>query len=320
MRVRDQSIDVAKGILTIFVVYGHVFSESYGKSFVYAFHIPAFFIISGMLICVTEEWKRSWLQIIQRNIQTIVVPYIFFEIVGGITYYIRFGYGQNPVGLLYNSLVMRCNNGPDWFLYILFISRLILVFAVKLHKQILKREGYFVAYFIVSMAATIAAVIFSRSSWLIAIVRKAVIAHGFLTVGFTAQKLLRERHVFLGLCSLVAVAFLSALNPLPDMSRLLFGNPALYFVSSILGSYAVLQVSKCISSKMLSYLGCGSIIVMGTHNPFLYFAKHVFKVNEFSFLLGSVMVLVIILLEFPVIYIIQNYLPWVIGKKKANKR
>lgn len=38
-------IDIFKGILIIFMVIGH--STTWGSSYIYAFHMPAFFFISG---------------------------------------------------------------------------------------------------------------------------------------------------------------------------------------------------------------------------------------------------------------------------------
>lgn len=44
---RFQNIDIAKGIAICLMVYGH--TNSYGMSFIYLFHMPLFFILSGFL-------------------------------------------------------------------------------------------------------------------------------------------------------------------------------------------------------------------------------------------------------------------------------
>ena len=44
---RAVHIDIAKGIAICLMVYGHV--NSYGSSYIYLFHMPLFFILSGYL-------------------------------------------------------------------------------------------------------------------------------------------------------------------------------------------------------------------------------------------------------------------------------
>ena len=44
---RETHIDIAKGIAICLMVYGHV--ETIGMGFIYLFHMPLFFILSGYL-------------------------------------------------------------------------------------------------------------------------------------------------------------------------------------------------------------------------------------------------------------------------------
>ena len=51
---RMNHIDIAKGILMIFVIIGHIINLNIYltyviKSFIYSFHMPAFFVITGIL-------------------------------------------------------------------------------------------------------------------------------------------------------------------------------------------------------------------------------------------------------------------------------
>lgn len=53
MKKRIEFYDIAKGILMSMVVLGHIITMNYSgsallKSFIYTFHVPAFFIITGI--------------------------------------------------------------------------------------------------------------------------------------------------------------------------------------------------------------------------------------------------------------------------------
>lgn len=55
---RIEALDVAKGIGIILVIIGHL-SSSYLHDWIYSFHMPLFFIISG--ICFKTEKYPSFL-------------------------------------------------------------------------------------------------------------------------------------------------------------------------------------------------------------------------------------------------------------------
>ncbi|MBF1069294.1 MAG: acyltransferase family protein, partial [Prevotellaceae bacterium] len=55
---RIEALDIAKGIGIILVIIGHM-SSSYLRDWIYSFHMPLFFIISG--ICFKTEKYPSFL-------------------------------------------------------------------------------------------------------------------------------------------------------------------------------------------------------------------------------------------------------------------
>lgn len=72
---RIACLDYARVFAALLVIYGHVLP--YGSSirtFIYAFHMPFFFIVSGMLHKYrgSIDWKKYF--------RTLIVPAIFFNI------------------------------------------------------------------------------------------------------------------------------------------------------------------------------------------------------------------------------------------------
>ena len=52
---RDHVVDIAKGLGEILVCIGHSrFSTNYEIKFIYQFHMPLFFILSGMVINIEK--------------------------------------------------------------------------------------------------------------------------------------------------------------------------------------------------------------------------------------------------------------------------
>ena len=82
MNNRIDYIDSAKGIGILFVLIGHACSLKYGLGqYFYSFHMPLFFIISGMLLCFKDNWKdMDGISIFKKKIKSLFYPYIVFSI------------------------------------------------------------------------------------------------------------------------------------------------------------------------------------------------------------------------------------------------
>ena len=60
MKERLDYIDRARGVLIILIVIGHVWQSGPVFDVIYAFHMPAFFIISGMLMAYTGSYQKPF--------------------------------------------------------------------------------------------------------------------------------------------------------------------------------------------------------------------------------------------------------------------
>ncbi|MEU1463676.1 acyltransferase family protein [Streptomyces sp. NPDC005727] len=119
---RDAFFDNAKYLAIVLVAMGHVWEPLRAGSravsalymFVYAFHMPAFIVISGYFSRHFEASPRN----IRRLVTGVVVPYVVFET--AYTYFTRWtdGVPDRPVSLL-DPLYLT------WFLAALLIWRLI---------------------------------------------------------------------------------------------------------------------------------------------------------------------------------------------------
>ena len=90
---RDCRLDIMKGIGILLVVFAHVFHKS---GIIYQFHMPLFFVISGML------HKYNGSVQLYKYVRTILVPVVSFAflffIVTGFLY--SYGYGNYKESVL----------------------------------------------------------------------------------------------------------------------------------------------------------------------------------------------------------------------------
>ncbi len=75
--IRNPWIDVAKGIAIILVVLGHTTIPHFVSDFIWAFHMPCFFIASGWC---TDWTKYKFGEYVKRKFYSLIVPFIVYSI------------------------------------------------------------------------------------------------------------------------------------------------------------------------------------------------------------------------------------------------
>lgn len=69
-------LDIAKGIAIILMVIGHTSIPEIFSRFIFAFHMPLFFIASGW----TTNWKKlNIADFIKRRLKTIMLPFACYS-------------------------------------------------------------------------------------------------------------------------------------------------------------------------------------------------------------------------------------------------
>ncbi|VAV93412.1 hypothetical protein MNBD_ALPHA01-1688 [hydrothermal vent metagenome] len=124
---RNHSLDNAKFILILLVVFGHMIEPYIEENrafkviylFLYSFHMPAFVLVSGMLSkAVLDEGATD------RLVRTILVPFIIFTLFYESVYFLENGHLSKYIKGLQPYWVL-------WFFLSLFVWRLLLPVVVK---------------------------------------------------------------------------------------------------------------------------------------------------------------------------------------------
>lgn len=152
---RDKEIDALKGLAIILVVMGHIIAfsnlENYSNNilfnFIYAFHMPLFFFISGYLVFGRfGPTTGSW---IYKKFRQLIIPYIIFTL---FYFYVLFGrpiYDLTPVGVI-TTLFRYIVPDSAWFLPVLFESLLLLALCIK-GEKIMGKISFALIFFLFSV-------------------------------------------------------------------------------------------------------------------------------------------------------------------------
>ena len=133
MQSRSEWVDYAKAIGILLVVYGHVARGLYNAglevnnhlyaladSFVYSFHMPLFFFLSGLFFLNSIQ-RRGGGKLILSKIDTVFYPYIVWSILQGSIEVVMSKYTNGNVSLVEVLSLLWAPRAQFWFLYALFV-------------------------------------------------------------------------------------------------------------------------------------------------------------------------------------------------------
>ncbi len=136
---RRTEIDVAKGFALFLVVFGHMVVLKEPLSlWIFSFHMPAFFFLSGMTF--HPEKYTGYRDCIRDKAKKLLIPYAAITLIGALICFLRpdyrieaFGYGwrYHLRWILYYGQPMQLYIGQVWYLLALFWAQLIALFWIR---------------------------------------------------------------------------------------------------------------------------------------------------------------------------------------------
>ena len=147
---------------------------------------------------------------------------------------------------------------------------------------------------------------------------RSSVALFFINFGYYTYNIINKINIELYkiiIILLFSIVF-SLINGKIDLWSLQFNNLFLYVFNSIVGSFAIILITKKINrSKVLDFLGQNTLIIMATHQLIL---QAILKSSLIKYLNNIMIIFIILLLEYPLIKIINKYLPFMLGKKREK--
>lgn len=289
MSNRDVSLDFLRGVGMVLVVLGHTVSVY--KDFIYLFHVPLFFIVSGVLFRCTDsvrmdiykKWKRLYFPNLKYGLLFLALHNAFVSagIYDSESYYGLMDFLKSAVKVLCWGNEQL--GGAMWFLRSLFfayclwlaytfcknsLSKVFFVSAILL-------GGWFMVYdnllFSIRTFLTIPCIVFP----FILIGGGKIILH--VNKELEKKKCFPVMFLLLsGLTLLVLANYFSM-----DLAHLRLPNPLLYYIVAFIGVLFSLSLNKVFHGmwlqKMIAYVGKHSIPILALH--FLSFKLLTYLLN-----------------------------------------
>lgn len=145
MKKRDRLdwLDIAKGITIILMMLGHTSIPKPVNSFIFAFHMPLFFIASGW----STSWEKySFGKFFQRKVKTLLLPFVIYSImVIAIAWWI----GYDVIN--YRQVIAKGWQGYAlWFIPVLFLALMVSKLVMSIPHKWMR---YALAFFLVLIGA-----------------------------------------------------------------------------------------------------------------------------------------------------------------------
>lgn len=244
-------LDLAKVIGIYLVICGHgPLLDDTGDQFVYSFHMPLFFLISGIL-----SKPRSFIDNIVKSFKTLLVPYFLLNsicLIYSICIHLLTGtyhfsqtlsnLGAIFLGLGYNYAGFEPVSTPTWFLVSLFI--------IKIICQPCTKTFHYVCLSLISLILCLFLSAFSIDT--VIPIDSALLAIPFYCTGIVFRsKLMRNNYgwisIVIAIFALLGLIAINHYNGRVDICGMRYGRSILlYYFGGMLGSVCVLEVCKVV--------------------------------------------------------------------------
>ncbi len=342
-------LDMTKGIGIILVVIGHsTFAGDHLLTWIASFHMPLFFIVTGMLLQHTQEEKIRMSIIVRKKTKSIMLPYISFSII-----YLAMDMGLLLLHLgnktlldFYYAIIstFTCYGiSTLWFLPALFIGEISFLFIRKRYSHIITILIGFMLALIVGLTYPIFDARYSLYKttyslilgYLLICLYRGAVAYLFIAMGYYVKRYVVEKEkmqmkeISLGLILLLTGAAFAFTNGRVDLHSVVLKNSVYFYISAFAGTMGVILISKNIMLlKALQYAGRNSLIIMATHLDFRIMITairsasfvHAYLMPIPLYVRYVIMAIVVVVLEYIIIYIMNHFFYFLIGKNKPLNR
>lgn len=338
--------DMVKGLAIILVVLGHIeYISDPLRTWISSFHMPVFFVVSGMLIRYKNEQDISLSESVRKKAKGILIPYFWFSLLYFFIDIINVYRGEITSEILLRDTISSLTfYGVSvlWFLPALFISEVLFLFLTKKLKPyisipliaVLAILSYVIQLLCGDFAsAHSASLLISALIDFMRVFLRGFIATAFVMIAYYTFPLINKRESFsiweliIGIFMFLVNLVLSQINGCVDFHYIKENNVPLFYICALLGSYSLILICKnCKYLKPIGFFGKNSLVVMATHiNTYVLYAailiswqidRIVTRAKSYIFIF-NIMVITFIF-EAVIIVIINKFFPFILGKGKKK--
>lgn len=332
---RYNYLDYAKGIAILLMLFNHTKTNDTISTWIFAFHMPIFFMIGGILIELKNKNRISITKVkslTYKRIKQLGLPYFIFSFLL-ILFFAGVGFLSGPFVIskkdILNVITLQGIESL-WFLPCYFVGE-ILMYILLLNNKI-------VNYTILLLNISIIIYIIKNSNnmpeiWWQRNIIKYYVSFIFFQIGYIISKikLMETIPLWLSITVFIIFSFLCQLNGHVGLSGLIFNNGIMYFVDAIIMSICILSLFYNLEKKeknttsWLSFFGKSTIIILCTNNIFIEIIRLLdYKITGNALLksglIGNILFIgLLIMIYIPFIKFSNKKLGVLFGKCNYNK-
>ncbi len=333
---RNLQLDVLKGIGILLVIIGHISSNGILNRWIYSFHMPLFFFISGVVYYLSNQVDVK--TFFKKKFRGLIVPYLIFAIItfiywGAIERYLR---DSREISVGNQFLEIFISQGGDesheynvvlWFLPCLFMMEIIFDWLCKKFKT---NKGLIISIVLFAVVGYVISKFCSiRLPWSL---DTMCVAIPFYATGFFVAPHLDKLNVhtikykwIYSLSLTILSGIISMTYGGSNLNNNYYANYLLFYVVGGIGILFMIVISNIIGErKSLLFLGTNTLIIMGIHEPLkrimiIVVSKlsripvDILRSNVVTILLVTV---ILIAIMYPAIIIINRYFPFMLGRRR----
>jgi len=278
MKNREEWIDVLKGFGALFVLLGHVVSyTSNVKIYLYSFHIPLFFFVSGYLF----KKNKNILGYTFDKFKRFIIPYFIFSFLSMFVFTIINGNSMGKREIIKNFFFLYGRNPWNsslWFLVIIFFTLIIMNILFNVDDYLgFKTKFRRILYLIFTMILCIILVKYNVKFYF----GLEIVPHMLLVsyIGYIVRQHMWldniEKRLFVKIVILPMIimgAFLALYNGRINVSTSIYCNYYLYILVWCVNLFVYICLSKWFSkSKMLKTISIMSMFMFCTQRILFMF-------------------------------------------------
>lgn len=335
MKERDSSIDIAKGIGIFLVVLGHTTDNNIIAKWLHSFHMPLFFFLSGLFHIQLENYKNFLI----KKVRGLLIPYFFFAIILFLFFIvisknIGFSAGENLsikenfIGIFIGCDILGFSQiswgGQLWFLLSLFIVSNVCYFIMKL--KLMKQLLINVIFLYIGIKLLEFNIILPWN------IISSIFMFNFYWIGVKVKYKIINEKISISKFFVLLLFFINIictyLNTRVNVYYNKYGNLFLFFIASYSGIFFLIFFIRKVIKKnnLMEYIGKNSIVILAFHRRAQTFTKVLavfllkISIPENNIIFDMFYSLWQIGLCIPIIYILDKYFPYILGRKKNAQK
>ena len=336
---RNQQLDTLKGIGILTVIVGHISINKILNNWIYSFHMPLFFFISGVVYYISKKVENK--KFFLKKFQGLIIPYLMFSFITFTYWAIIERHLRDSVGITvrHQFLEIFISRGGDrnheynvvlWFLPCLFMMEIIFDYIYKKLKQ-----NKFILIFMITFSSLGYLLLKFCHFRLPYSLDTMCVAIPFYSLGFFVAPILDKINANIIKHKIEYVLVLTVISGIisikyggSNLNNNIYSNYPLYYLVGSIGILLIIVVSNLVGNrKSILFLGTNTLTLMCLHEPLKRIILIIVsKLSGLSvellrsnFITILIVTIILIAVMYPLILIINRYLPFITGKRKIKR-